>query len=133
MVAPKHCIEARSVNDLFMTYKIPLAILAATRTLAKRVNAEFTVMPRSLIFLQNSATAAQSFKSIGGVAACFPLIVLAFVHIAHAGMQIARQKASACMRPFYRRLSNAHLRRIRRRPLCKISHLTALHRHDQTN
>ncbi len=39
----------RYVNDLFMKYNIPLALLAAIRTLAVGVNAEFTVMPRLLI------------------------------------------------------------------------------------
>ncbi len=32
-----------------MKYNIPLALLAAARTLAEGVNAVFTVMPRSLI------------------------------------------------------------------------------------
>ncbi len=32
-----------------MKYNIPLALLAAIRTLAERVNTEFTVMPMSLI------------------------------------------------------------------------------------
>ncbi len=39
----------RQVNDLFMKINTPLALLAAARTLAARVNAVFTVMPRSLI------------------------------------------------------------------------------------
>ncbi len=37
------------VNDLFMKYSIPQYLLAAVRTFAKGVNAELTVMPRSLI------------------------------------------------------------------------------------
>ncbi len=40
----------RHVNDLFMKYSILLALLAVLRTLADEVNAEFTVIPRSLIF-----------------------------------------------------------------------------------
>ncbi len=36
-------------GDLFMKYNIPLALLAAIRTLAERVNTEFTVMPMSLL------------------------------------------------------------------------------------
>ncbi len=54
-VAPKHCVEvpktsfARQVNDLFMKYNIPLALLVAARTLAEGVNAAFTVMPKLLI------------------------------------------------------------------------------------
>ncbi len=40
----------RQVNGLFMKYNIPLALLAAPRTLAEEVNAEFKVMPRSLIY-----------------------------------------------------------------------------------
>ncbi len=39
----------RQVNDLFMKYNIPLALLAAARTWAEGVNDAFTVMPRSLI------------------------------------------------------------------------------------
>ncbi len=39
----------KQVKDLFMKYNIPLALLAAARTLAEEVNAAFTVMPRSLI------------------------------------------------------------------------------------
>ncbi len=39
----------KHVKDLFMKYNIPLALLAAARTLAERVNAAFTVMPRSFI------------------------------------------------------------------------------------
>ncbi len=39
----------RQVNDIFMKYNIPLALLAAVRILAEAVNAEFTVMLRSLI------------------------------------------------------------------------------------
>ncbi len=39
----------KHVNDLFMKYNIPLALLAAVRTLAEGVNAEFIVMPRKLI------------------------------------------------------------------------------------
>ncbi len=40
----------RHVNDLFMKYSIPLALLAAVRTFAESVNFEFTVMLRSLIY-----------------------------------------------------------------------------------
>ncbi len=36
---------------LFKKKRIPLASLATVRTLAEKVNAEFTVMPRSLIGL----------------------------------------------------------------------------------
>ncbi len=39
----------RQVIDLFMKYNILLALLAAAKTLAEGMNAEFTVMPRSLI------------------------------------------------------------------------------------
>ncbi len=39
----------RHVNDLFMKYKIRLALLVADRTLAEGVNVEFTVKPRPLI------------------------------------------------------------------------------------
>ncbi len=39
----------RHANDLFMKYSIPLALLAAVRTFADGVNAEFTVIPRSRI------------------------------------------------------------------------------------
>ncbi len=38
----------RHLNDLFMKYSIPLAFLAAVRTLTEGGNAELTVMPRSL-------------------------------------------------------------------------------------
>ncbi len=53
-VAPKHCIEVRNVfirhvSDRFKKYNIPLVLLVAVRKLAEKVNAEFTVMPRSLI------------------------------------------------------------------------------------
>ncbi len=34
----------RRVNDLFVKYSIPLALLAAVRTFAEGVNADFTVM-----------------------------------------------------------------------------------------
>ncbi len=34
----------RYVNDLFMKYRIPLALLAAERTFAEGVNIEFPVM-----------------------------------------------------------------------------------------
>ncbi len=37
------------MNDLFMKYSIPLALLAAIRTFAEGVKAEFTIMPSSLI------------------------------------------------------------------------------------
>ncbi len=39
----------RHLNDLFMKYSIPLAFLAAVRTLIEGGNAELKVMPRSLI------------------------------------------------------------------------------------
>ncbi len=39
----------RHVNDRFMKDSIPLTLLAAVRTFADGVNAEFTVIPRSLI------------------------------------------------------------------------------------
>ncbi len=39
----------RHVNDLFMKYSIPLDLFAAVRTLTDGLNAEFTVIPRSLI------------------------------------------------------------------------------------
>ncbi len=44
----------RQVNDLFMKYNIPLALLAATRTFAEGVNAAFTEMQvfNLLAFLQ---------------------------------------------------------------------------------
>ncbi len=42
----------RHVNNRVMKYNIPLALLVAVRTLAEGVNAEFTVMPRSLICSQ---------------------------------------------------------------------------------
>ncbi len=37
------------VNDLFMKYSIPQYLLASVRTFPKGVNAELTVLPRSLI------------------------------------------------------------------------------------
>ncbi len=39
----------RYVNDLFMKYSIPQALLAAERPFAEGVYVEFTVMPKSLI------------------------------------------------------------------------------------
>ncbi len=41
----------RLVNYRLMTYSIRLALFAAARTFADGVNAEFTVIPRSLICL----------------------------------------------------------------------------------
>ncbi len=41
----------RHVNVLFMKYSIPLALLAVVRAFADGVNAEFTVIVRSLICL----------------------------------------------------------------------------------
>ncbi len=38
----------RHENDLLMKYSITVALLAAVRTFAEVVNAEFTVLPRSL-------------------------------------------------------------------------------------
>ncbi len=40
----------RYANDFFMKYNISLALLAAVRKFDEDVNAEVTVMPRSLIF-----------------------------------------------------------------------------------
>ncbi len=48
-VEPKHCIEVRQVNELFMKCKNPLALFSAAKTLAEGVNAAFTVLSRSLI------------------------------------------------------------------------------------
>ncbi len=70
-VAPKHCIEVRKSplsnrKDLFMKYNIPLALLAAARTLAEGVNAAITVMPRSLIssHFSSDLPAASSGRAI---------------------------------------------------------------------
>ncbi len=46
VIAPQHCKTisfVRHVNDLFMKYNIPIALLGAVRILAEGVNAEFTV------------------------------------------------------------------------------------------
>ncbi len=45
----KHISFIRHVNVLFIKYSIVLVLLAAVRTFAEGVNAEFTVMPRPLI------------------------------------------------------------------------------------
>ncbi len=70
-VAPKHCIEVRNffvrhVSDRFKKYNIPLGLLVAVRTLAEGVNAEFTVMPRSLISAHfcNNLPSASSDRTI---------------------------------------------------------------------
>ncbi len=50
----------------FIKHSIPLALLAAVRTFAEGVNAEFTVMPRSLICSHfcNNLTLASSDRAI---------------------------------------------------------------------
>ncbi len=65
-VAPKHCIEVRQVNELFMKYKNPLAVLLAAKTLAEGVNAAFTILPKSLICSHfcNDLPAASSDRAI---------------------------------------------------------------------
>ncbi len=56
----------RHANAHFMKYNIPLALLAAVKTLAEGANAEFTVMPRSLIgsHFCNDLPSASSDKAI---------------------------------------------------------------------
>ncbi len=56
----------RHVNGLMVEYNIPLALLAAVRILAEGVNAEFAVMPRSLICSHfcNDLSPASSHKAI---------------------------------------------------------------------
>ncbi len=50
----------RHVNDLFMNYSILLALFAAARTFADGLNADFTVMPRSLVIRLPSASSERT-------------------------------------------------------------------------
>ncbi len=46
----------RHVNDLFMKYSFPLALFATVRIITDGVNAEFTVIPRSLFAFRHQFT-----------------------------------------------------------------------------
>ncbi len=86
----------RHVNDLFLKYSIPLALFAVVRTFADGVNAEFTVIHRSVIcehFLISlpSASSERTRRWSGG-----PPIDRWWRLLAFNGRSHLRDQLSAC-------------------------------------